>query len=59
VLLPAPVRAGVNSLIASGPLTFYVAAGRTPRLALGANGVDQASNTALASIVGHLVDAPQ
>jgi hypothetical protein len=60
VLLPAPVPSGpFGTVIAAGPVTFHVAAGRTPRLALGGNGVGLASNTALASIVGHLIDAPQ
>jgi hypothetical protein len=60
VLLPAPVPHGLfGSVIAAGPVTFHVAGGRTPRLALGGTGVGLVSNTALASIVGHLIDAPQ
>jgi hypothetical protein len=59
VLLPAPVSIGPGSYIAAGPVSFHVAAGRMPRLALGGIGVGAVSNTALASIVGYLIDAPQ
>jgi hypothetical protein len=59
VLLPAPVSIGPGSYIAAGPVSFHVAAGRVPRLALGGIGVGAAPNTALASIVGYLVDAPR
>ena len=57
-LLPAPAAVGPGSFITAGPVTFHVPAGRSPVLALGGIGVGLTSNTALASVVGYLIDAP-
>jgi hypothetical protein len=57
ILLPAPVRIGFDSYVASGPVTFYVDAGDDPTLSLGGQFVLPTSNTAHASIVGYFVPA--
>jgi hypothetical protein len=55
ILLPAPVRTGFDTYVASGPVTFYAEAGDVPTMLLEGVYVQPASNTATASIVGYLV----
>jgi len=57
IALPAPVRIGFDTYVASAPVTFYAEAGQTPTLELGGQFVQPASLTADASIVGYLVPA--
>jgi len=55
ILLPAPVRIGFDTYIASGPVTFYAEAGDVPTMQLAGQFVQPASLTAEASVVGYLV----
>jgi hypothetical protein len=54
ILLPTQ-RAGFDTYIASGPVTFYVDGGDKPTIDLQGQFVQPASLTATASIVGYLV----
>jgi hypothetical protein len=56
--LPAPVRTGFDSYIASGPITLYADAGDVPTVSLGGQFVQPASTTAQVGLVGHLIPAP-
>jgi hypothetical protein len=51
--LPAE-RIGFDTVLASGPVTFYVDAGNTPTLELQGQFVQPASLSVTASIVGYL-----
>ena len=53
-LLPA-TRIGLETHLASGPVTFYVDAGDVPTLALSGQFVQPTSLTVSPSIVGYLV----
>lgn len=56
IILPAE-RSGFDTVVASGPVTFYVDAGDKPTLDLQGQFVQPASLTASASIVGYLSNA--
>lgn len=56
--MPAPVRIGFDSYIASGPITLYADAGDVPTVSLGGQFVQPASITAQVGLVGHLIPAP-
>lgn len=56
ISLPAPVRIGFDTYVASAPVTFYVNAGQAPTLSLGGQ-FTSGSLTATASVVGYLVSA--
>jgi hypothetical protein len=57
ILLPAAVQVGTVNWVAAGPVTLYAEAGDVPTMSLQGQFVQPVSNTAEASIVGHLVDA--
>lgn len=57
VLLPAPTNVGFTSMVASGPVTFFVEAGRSPTLEMTGQYVLPVSNTAEAAVTGYLVPA--
>ena len=55
ILLPPPMPISDTNWAVGSPVTFYFEAGETPNVALGGQFVTGVSNTAHASIVGHLV----
>lgn len=57
ILLPEPVKHGLDEYSATGPVSFYVEAGYTPTVLLEGQFVIPTSNTAHASVVGYLVPA--
>ena len=57
ILLPAAVLAGNVNWVAAGPVTFYAEAGDVPTMSLQGQFTQPVSNTAVAAMVGHLVDA--
>jgi hypothetical protein len=57
LILPAPVSIGLNSYIASGPVTFYLEAGETPTVNLGGQFMST-SHSAQATISGYLISVP-
>lgn len=58
ILLPAAVLSGTVNWVAAGPVTFYAKAGDVPTMSLQGQFTQPVSNTAVAAMVGHLVDAP-
>lgn len=56
--LPAPQNIGSATYIVSSPVTFYVEAGKAPRLRLDGSNIEAPAGGATATVVGYLIDAP-